>query len=125
MHIIPDDRSDGESLRDDALTLLTAHRADLIRDRQRAALRLALTRDDITADDIRAVVPIPPNVRPVVVGAALRPLAVAGYLRRIGYRASARPVAHARPLGVWSLADAAGAAAWLAAHPAPAPAPAD
>lgn len=123
MHILPDPTPDGEALRDAALALLAAHRADLVRDLQRAALVLAIARDTITADDIRAAVPIPPGVRPVVVGAALRPLAVAGYLRRVGYRASARPVAHARPLAVWALADDAGAAAWLTAHPAPAPAP--
>jgi hypothetical protein len=36
--------------------------------------------------------------------------------RNAGFRNSNRPAAHARPLSIWKLADAAGAAAWLAAH---------
>jgi hypothetical protein len=113
---------EGEARRDAALNLLRVHRAALVRDLARAAVRLALASDDITADDVRAAVPIPPGIRPVVVGAAMRDLADAGILRRVGYRPSVRPAAHARPLSVWRLADAAAALAWLAAHP---PIPAD
>jgi len=109
--------TEAEARRDAALNRLRVHRAAIIRDLTRAAVRLALERDEITADEVRAVVPIPPCIRPVVVGAAIRDLADAGIIRRVGYRNSKRPAAHARPLAVWRLADAAAALAWLAAHP--------
>jgi hypothetical protein len=122
MPSLPSDRSDGEALRDAGLALLRAHRAALVRDLTRAAVRIALDRGELTADDVRAAVPIPDGIRPVVVGAAIRDAADAGIIRRVGYRPSARAVAHARPLAVWALVDAAAALAWLAAHP---PIPAD
>lgn len=108
---------DGEARRDAALALLRARRADLIRVLQAAALRVALERGEVCADDVRALVAIPPAMSPKCVGAAFRELADAGYLRRAGFRNSNRPIAHARPLSVWRLADAAGAAARLAALP--------
>lgn len=108
--------SDGEHLRDEALDALRIRRAAVVRDLTRAALRLALERGTLTADDVRAVVPIPPGIRPCVAGAAIRD--AAGILTQTGeYVRSRRPVAHARPLPVWRLADATGAAAWLTAHP--------
>lgn len=109
----------GADLRDRALNLLAARRPALVRDIQRAAVRLALDpgRADLTADDLRAAVPIPAGIRPHVVGTAVRALAVAGILRHDGYRLSTRPVAHCRPVTVWTLADRAAALAWLAAHP--------
>jgi hypothetical protein len=124
MAILPpiDNAGEGEARRDAALNLLRAHRADLVRDLTRAAVRLALERHEITADDVRAVVPIPPGIKPVVVGAVFRDLADAGIIRRVGFRNSTRPAAHARPLSLWRLADADAALAWLDAHP---PTPAD
>lgn len=116
MNTIPHPPSGGQ-LRDAALAALAARRPALVRDIQRAAVRLALDRGELTADDLRAAVTIPPGIRPVVVGAAVRMLAVAGILVHAGYRKSLRPVAHRRPLAVWRLADAARAAAWLADHP--------
>jgi hypothetical protein len=108
---------EGERRRDAALSLLRVRRAALVRDLTRAAVRLALERGTVTADDVRAVVPIPEGIRPVVVGAAFRDAALAGILRRTGYRPSTRPAAHARPLAVWQLADQAAALAWLDTHP--------
>src|SRR5437016_4857898 len=107
---------DGEGHRDDALNLLRVRRAELIRDCTSAALRVALDRGEVTADDVRALVPIPPNISPKLVGVVFRDLADAGILRRSGFRNSNRPAAHARPLSVWRLADAAAASAWLTAH---------
>lgn len=108
----------GEGRRDAALAALTARRPKLVRDLQRAAVRLALRHWEVTADDLRAVVPIPDGVRPAVVGAAVRGLASAGVLVRVGYRNSKRPAAHARPVAVWRVADVAAADAWLVTHPA-------
>jgi hypothetical protein len=108
---------EGEARRDKALSLLRVRRADLIRDCTAAALRVAIDRTEVCADDVRALVPIPADISPKLVGVVFRDLADAGILRRAGFRASTRPAAHARPLSVWRLADAAAAVAWLAAHP--------
>lgn len=111
--------AEGERRRDEALAILRTRRsAALIRDLQVAAVRIALERGEVCADDVRALVPIPADINPKVVGAAFRELADAGILSNTGtYRRSCRPQAHARPLPVWRLADAAGAVAWLTAHP--------
>ena len=114
--------AEGEARRDAALSRLRARRADLIRECTAAALRVALDRGEVCADDVRAVVPIPADISPKFVGVVFRDLADAGILHRAGFRNSTRPAAHARPLSLWRLADAAAAHAWLAAHP---PQPAD
>jgi hypothetical protein len=69
----------------------------------------------VCADDVRAVVTIPPDISPKLVGVVFRDLADAGILRRNGFRNSNRPAAHARPLSDWRLADANAAAVRLAA----------
>lgn len=117
MHILHDDRRDGKALRDAALNLLRVRRADLIRECTSAALRVALDRGEVCADDVRAVVPIPADISPKLVGCVFRDLADAGILRRAGFQNSTRPAAHARPLSRWRLADADAALARLAAHP--------
>ena len=109
--------AEGEARRDKALSLLRVHRAALVRDLARAAVRLALERGHITADDVRACVAIPAGISPKAVGVVFRDLADSRILRRVGFRPSTRPAAHARPLSVWQLADADAGAAWLAAHP--------
>lgn len=116
MSIVTSDRPDGESLRDGALSLLRARRADLIRKCTAAAIRVALDRGEVCADDVRAVVTIPADLSPKLVGVVFRDLADAGILRRVGFQNSTRPAAHARPLSVWRLADAAAALGRLAAH---------
>lgn len=109
--------AEAESRRDAALSLLRVRRADLIRECTAAALRVALDRGEVCADDVRAVVTIPADISPKLVGVVFRDLADAGIFRRAGFRTSTRPIAHARPLSVWRLADAAAALAWLADHP--------
>jgi len=115
MSIVSADRPDGEARRDRALTLLRVRRAELIRECTAAALRVALDRGEVTADDVRDAVQIPPDISPKLVGCAFRDLAEAGILRRAGFRNSTRPAAHARPLSVWLLADVPGARTLLAA----------
>lgn len=117
MSSLPPNGAEGEALRDAALAVLRVHRSELVRALQITALRVALQRGTVTADDVRGLVEIPTGTSPKVVGAAFRDLALSGILRRTGYQNSTRAKAHARPLTVWALADAAGAAAWLAAHP--------
>lgn len=109
--------TEGEARRDAALAQLRSHRAAIIRDLTRAAVTLAI-QGEFTADDVRAVVPIPLDIKPVVVGAAVRTAAEAGIIAQTGERRrSRRPEAHARDLPVWQLRDAAAAHAWLVAHP--------
>ncbi|MFO0821976.1 MAG: hypothetical protein U0792_02470 [Gemmataceae bacterium] len=116
MGILPDDKGEGERRRDAALNLLRVRRADLIREFTAAALRVALERGEVCADDVRPLVAIPDGISPKLVGCVFRDLADAGILRRVGFRNSARPAARARPLSVWRLADPAEATARLAAH---------
>jgi hypothetical protein len=116
--LLPIDNAEkGEARRDAALNLLRVRRADLIRECTSAALRVALDRGEVCADDVRAVVPIPADISPKLVGCVFRDMADAGILRRAGFQSSTRPAAHARPISLWRLADAAAALAWLAAHP--------
>lgn len=117
MTILPSTPSEGEALRDAALAVLRIHRATLIRQCQRAAVLAALADGEVTADAVRAAVPIPDGINPKLVGAAFRDLATAGVLERVGYVVSRRPAAHARPLSLWHLADANAATRWLANHP--------
>lgn len=114
MSIVPIPAPSGDDLRDAALDALRDHRADLIRECAAAALRVALARGEVSADDVRAAVPIPADVNPVFVGCVFRDLAADGILRRAGFRNSTRPAAHARPVSVWAIADAAEATARLA-----------
>ncbi len=114
MSIVSSFGADGEARRDAALNHLRVRRADLIRECTAAALRVVLEGGQVCADDIRALVPIPPDISPKLVGCVFRDLSDARILRRAGFRTSARPIAHARPVSLWQLADAAAALAWLA-----------
>jgi hypothetical protein len=118
MAILPAGGADGEAPRGAALNLLRVRRATLVRCTA-AALRIALERGEVSADDVRAVVPIPPGISPKLVGGVFRDLADAGIFCRTGFRNSTRPAAHARPVSVWRLADPAAAAARLACLTAP------
>ena len=115
MTILPIATPDGEARRDAALNLHRVRNADTIRRCTAAALRVALERDEVCADDVRALVPIPAGVSPKLVGCVFRDLADARILRRVGFRNSNRPAAHARPLSVWALVDTEAATARLAA----------
>lgn len=107
---------EGKRRRDEALARLREHRATIIRKLQIAAIHVSLETGTVCADDVRALVDIPPGMSPKVVGSAFRELADDGLLSHIGSRPSKRPLAHARPIKVWRLADAAAASAFLTAH---------
>lgn len=61
--------------------------------------RLAATGKPFTTDDVWAVVPQPPEPR--AMGALIRSAAIAGKIRRVGWRASSRPECHCRPVAIW------------------------
>jgi hypothetical protein len=111
------DIDESERRRDAALALLAERRAALIRRAQRALLLRLLDAGTETADDVRDAVPLPPDIGPRCYGAVPTPLAEAGLFRAAGYQRTARPLAHARPVTVWALADRAAALAWLDTHP--------
>jgi hypothetical protein len=118
-------RVEGERRRDAALALLAERRAAVVRAGQRALLLRLLAAGTATADDVREAVPLPQGIGPRCYGAAPTPLADDGIIRAAGYRRTARPAAHARPVTLWALADRAAALAWLDRHPhLPGPEPA-
>ncbi len=118
MATCPDDgRAEGARRRDDAHALLRARRPVLLRRAQRALVEHLLLAGAATADDVRALVRLPPGIDPRCLGTVPGPLAAAGIIRRDGYTMSARAVAHARPVSLWRLVDAGAAADWLATHP--------
>lgn len=79
------------------------------------AIRVALDKGGVCADDVRALVPIPAGINPHFVGCVFRDLAGAGILCRDGYQPTKRARAHARPISRWRLADALKATARLTA----------
>ena len=108
---------DGAALRNAALARLRVRRATIIRRLSRAAVEIALESGEVHVDAVRDRVPIPPQIRPCVVGAAMRDLVDARLIYRIGHRRTRRPIAHARFASVWRLTSRDAALAWLAAHP--------
>lgn len=119
MIIPPDDENNGlgERLRDEALNILRVRRATIIRTLSRAAVEIALDKGEVDADAVRERVPIPPHIKPCVVGAAMRDLVDARLVFRIGHRRTRRPIAHSRFVSVWRLVSRDAATAWLSAHP--------
>lgn len=111
------DLAEGERCRDAALVLLAERRAAVVHAGQRALLLRLLDAGTATADDVRDAVPLPPGIGPRCYGAVPTPLAEAGIIRAAGYQRTARPLAHARPVTVWALADRDAALVWLADHP--------
>ena len=114
---LPDAAEEGERRRREALALLADRRRALVRRASRALLGLLLRTGTATADQLRGLVPIPPEINPKVFGAVFAGLAEENLIRQVGSERSRRPEAHRRPIGVWQLADRAGAITWLAAHP--------
>lgn len=108
---------EGERLRDEALARLSANRRLLILEAKRVALKLALERHRISVDDVRPLITIPPGITGKYLGAVFRDLKDAGFLRSLGYQASCRKEAHARPIVCWELVNPDDARAWLDAHP--------
>lgn len=111
---------DGETLKRKALKLLEATHKRFIRHAQHVAIQIPLSgATTFTADDIRAVVELPPNIGPRLFGAVPKLLASAGIIHSVGMVKSKRPETHRRKIELWALVDPTGDAArrWLADHP--------
>jgi hypothetical protein len=115
--ILTPDGPSGDSLKDAALAMLEKHRAQLIRRSRRALLTHLLEQGSGTIDDVRAVVPTPPNIDPTAFGAVPKSLKREGIIRADGFRKTRRPDSHARLVNIWVLADAEAAKEWLRTHP--------
>ena len=109
--------AEGERRKQDAFALLAATREVVIRRAQRALLTVLLETGSGTADDVRALVELPPGVNAKCFGAAPGPLARAGIISQAGFVKTNRPEAHARPLTLWELVDRVTAMRWLDSHP--------
>lgn len=107
---------DGERRKRDMQALLAERRAVYVRRGQRALVERLLLRDVATADDVRALVPLPAGIDPRLLGSVPGPLAAAGIIYRSDYVPSCRPERHASIIAVWRLGDRAGALDWLATH---------
>jgi hypothetical protein len=113
------DRNEGERRKDAAHSLLVARRRVYVRRARRALLRLLLERETATADDIAEMVePTPDGIDERWRGTVPGALAELGIIVDTGWsKKSSRPVAHARKITIWGLADRAAALAWLDRHP--------
>jgi len=111
------DRAEGERRKDNELARLAELRALHVLRGRRALLAALLTRGTATADDVRGAVELPAVVNPVCLGAVATPLAKAGIITLAGFRRTSRPLAHARPVSVWTLRDRAAAEQWLVDNP--------
>jgi len=110
-------RALGEARKLSALTLLADYRDVVIRRAQRQLLTALLATGSATIDDVRELVELPPGIDPTCYGAVPLGLARARIIRRAGYTPTCRPVAHARPVSVWTLVDHDRALRWLDTHP--------
>ena len=110
---------EGECRKDAAHTLLEARRQVYIRRRRRALLQRLLDVGDATADDVVELVgPAPPDIDARWRGTVPGPLADAGIIFDTMFsKESSRPVAHARRITIWGLADRSAAKGWLDDHP--------
>jgi hypothetical protein len=111
--------AEGERRKADALATLAKRREAVVRRAQRALLTVLLETGSATADDVRDLVDLPQGVDPKLFGAVPRPLGRAGIIRAAGVVKTCRPMAHARHITIWVLADRAAAERWLATHPEP------
>lgn len=101
------------------LEALEARRRRLVLEARRALLLAALRNEasEASADDVRAVVDIPPGMNPNALGAMPGPLARAGLIALARVEASTRPERRGSFVRVWRLRDRNAALRWLFAHP--------
>lgn len=109
--------SDGQQRRDDAFAVLQAHRQFYIRRACRTLLSILLRQGKATADDVRAVMHLPPHINPNLFGAAFGQLSRKKLIQAVGFTTSARPSRHAGPNRIWAIADTAAVHQWLHDHP--------
>lgn len=99
-------RREGERRRDQAHRFLEARRRPFVLRGRLALLDRLLASGRATPDDVRDHVgELPEGIGPALFGAVSKPLKDAGAIRHVGYQKSRRPIAHARPVGIFEIAD--------------------
>jgi hypothetical protein len=92
----------GAQLALEGMALAEAAASEDWQDRWDEAIRLlAGSGREFTADDVREVAG-PPTDHPNAAGSRFHTAAMAGLIRRVGYRKSARDVLRAHPIAVWT-----------------------
>ncbi|HUE71431.1 MAG TPA: hypothetical protein VMP01_11155 [Pirellulaceae bacterium] len=109
-----DGAAEGRRRKDAALSHLELRRAAFIRRARREFLHVLLARGSATSDDLRQRLELPEGIDPKVFGAVPGALAKAGIIAQDGFATTARPEAHARPVGIWKLVNRQLAEKWLA-----------
>jgi len=110
-------RREGQRRKAAAHQLLEDHRAGVVRNARRAMTKLVLENGSCTMDDVRDRIEVPEGINPKCLGAVPSTLARQQIIERDGFVTTRRPKAHARPVSLWRLRDAAKAKLWLARHP--------
>ena len=87
----------GFDLRDRALERLRMSRPEWIAAARRVAIWVCRRRGQVTADDVREILPIPPEYDGRVMGAVF----CKSLFTKIGYKATTIPTSHGRPIAVF------------------------
>ena len=109
--------AEGERRKENTLATFEARRETIVIAGRRVLLLRLLESPTATADDVREALELPTGLDARCLGAVPSGLARAGIIRSAGYVRSERPERHASPIQVWTLADHAGAIAWLRTIP--------
>ena len=87
----------GFDLRDRALERLELSRAEWIATARRIAIWVCHRRGQVTADDVREILPIPPEYDGRVMGAVF----CKSLFQKVGYKATTVASSHGRPVGIF------------------------
>ena len=90
--------------RDLALDGLEDKYPDFLARARHVAVVIAEKEGEVTADDVRELLPIPANVHHNAMGSVFRE----SRWKRIGWRKSSQPQRHANRVGIWRLRDGYG-----------------
>ena len=112
---------DAKRRKEQALTNHETNRKAILLKARHVFIQHLLQSGESTADHIREVIELPPDINPSCLGAVPAPLARAGIVQRGGYVVSRRKESHARTLSLWQLLDRAKAQQWLDDNPLPQP----
>lgn len=111
--------TEGERRKAEAFDHFESHRSQLLLLGRRAMLVYALQHGKVTADEVRALVPLPAGIDPKAFGAVPGVLSKLGLIEPFGFQHTTRAAGHARPVRVWRIRDAEAARRWLNDHPDP------
>ena len=94
----------GEELRDQAIEAVSARHKAWVRAAVNLAITICRQRGRVTSVDVRAILPIPYDADPRILGAVFHR---GGPFRRVDWIPNPGRQAHARPIAVWELKEPA------------------